>query len=294
MRRVLRITAICALILVFLTLAACGTLQGETPVPAVAMPLGTPEVLNGQTTLVNVMTQEQNNANNQAVATAEIVRADAQATLSSANATLNAAQIQQQNNADDLAAQLAATAVMARANAQATLVAASSTQSAAQTQDAFRQTQVQEQKNRDAIAAATQTSVANLIATQTQSAIATSQWYADQSRQREEQIQGSITFLWMWCLPLLVILLVGLGLWGLWRWIKSGQKPQLIAGEPVEKLQSPLNQVNPQERFLPPGNDIIDDPHPHPKPDEQMRRWMDEIKGKLVKRGKDEDDNPDG
>jgi len=100
---------------------------------------------------------------------------------------LSAAQTQQQDSANVIVAQIAAAAEIVRANAQATLVVAGSTQSASLTQDAIRQTQVQEQQNRDEMAAGTQTAVANLIATQTQSAVATSQWYAEQSRQREEQ-----------------------------------------------------------------------------------------------------------
>ena len=90
-----------------------------------------------QATLAAALTQEKNNADNQAAATAEIVRANAQATLNSANATLSAAQTQDQNNANVIAAQIAATAEIVRANAQATLNSAGSTQSAALTQDAI-------------------------------------------------------------------------------------------------------------------------------------------------------------
>jgi hypothetical protein len=136
-RGVLCISAIWALVFVLLTLAACGTLPETAPAPAVAVPLGTPVETSAQATLEAALIQGKNNADNQAGAAAEIVRA----------------------------------------HAQATLVAAGSTQSAALTQDAIRQTQVQEQQNKDAIAAGTQTVVANLIATQTRSAVATSQWY---------------------------------------------------------------------------------------------------------------------
>ena len=59
------------------------------------------------------------------------MRANAQATLNSVNATLSAAQTQEQNNANIIAAQVAATAEIVRANAQATLNSAGSTQSAA-------------------------------------------------------------------------------------------------------------------------------------------------------------------
>ena len=214
MRRDLRIAAIWTLVL--LTLAACGT-QPETP-SAAEMLLETPAQTDtpceacAQATLAVVLTLEKNNADNPAAATAEIVRVNAQATLNSANATLSAAQTQEQNNANVIAAQIAATAQIVRANAQATLNSAGSTQSAALTEDANRQTQMADQatasaaallnqQNKDELAAVTQTAIANNIATQTQRAAATSQWYADQVRQREEQRQAPIAFLWMWCLP---------------------------------------------------------------------------------------------
>ncbi|HEY5270170.1 MAG TPA: hypothetical protein VII97_07520 [Anaerolineales bacterium] len=293
-RRVQCIAAIWASVLVLLTLTTCGT-QPETPTaPYVAVILGTPVGTSAQATLAAALIQEKINADNQnAVATAVIVRANAQATLSSANATLSAAQTQQQNSADVIAAQIAAAAEIVRANAQATLVAAGSTQSAALTQDAFRQTQVQEQQNNDEIAAGTQTAVANLIATQTQSAVATSQWYADQSRQREEQRQGPIAFLWTWCLPVFVVLFAGLCLWGFWYWLKRQQNRQRITEQPVEKQQAPLDPGKPQDRFIPPKSDIVNGLNRRTKPEEQMRGWLDEIKRKLLNREKDNDDNPD-
>ncbi len=74
-----------------------------------------------QATLAVILTQEEGNADFQAAATAEILHANAQATMNSANATLGAAQTQEQNNANIIAAQIAATAEIVRANAQATL-----------------------------------------------------------------------------------------------------------------------------------------------------------------------------
>lgn len=293
-RRVLCVVAICALLLVFLTLASCVPLPETPSTPYVVVLLGTPEEINVQATLAAALTQEKNNADYQAVATAEIVRANAQATLNSAIATLSAAQTQQQDSANVVAAQLAAAAEIVRANAQATLVAAGSTQSAALTQDAFRQTQVQEQQNKDAIAAGTQTAVANLIATQTQSAVATSQWYADQSRQREEQRLGLIEYLWKWGLPVFVVVIfAGLCLWGFWYWLKIQQHRQRIDGQPIGKLQAPVDPSKPQDRSLPPERDIINGRYRLSQPDDQVRGWLDEIKRKLLNRGKDEDGNPD-
>ena len=133
-----------------------------------------------QATLAAALTQQKNNADNQAAATAEIVRANAQATLNSANATLSAALTQDQNNANVIAAQIAATAEIVRANAQATLNSAGSTQIAALTQAQYNlqvtkwqlATQGAEammtQQNKNDLAASTQTAIANNIATQTQ------------------------------------------------------------------------------------------------------------------------------
>ncbi len=301
MRRDLRIAAVWALVLVLLTLAACGTQTDTSPAPNVAMPLGTPVGTSDQATMAAALTQEKNNADNQAAATAEIMRANAQATMNSANATLRAVQTQDQNNANVIAAQIAATAEIVRANAQATLDAASSTQSAALTQDAIRQTQVQfnlemtvEQQNKDEIAAGTQTAVANIIATQTQSAVATSQLYADQSRQRE---QGQISFLWMWCLPVFIVLFAGLILWGFWRRLKIQQANQRILENPVDKLQAPAAEVihHQQDDELPYlESDVVDSRYQLTKPDDQVHRWLDEVKRKLLSSDeKDEDDNTD-
>ena len=317
MRRNLCIAAIWALILVFLTLVACGVMvPAATPAPGVVILLGTPvETTNVQATLAAALTQEQNNADYQAAATAEIMRANAQATLNSANATLSAAQTQAQNNADVIAAQIAATAEFIRANAQATLVAAGSTQSAALTQDAIRQTQTQYdlqvtqaagtqsadailiQQNKNDLAASTQTAVANAIATQTQAAVATSQWYADQARQRAEQRQVPLTFLWMWCLPIFMVVLAGLVIWGFWRWLKIRQANQRILENPVEKLPAPGVKVidlqqDDSSQYL--EGDGIDKRYRLTKPADQVRRWLDDVKRKLLSSDKkDEDDNPD-
>jgi len=311
MRRDLRIAVIWTLVWALLTLAACGV-QPETRSTA-EMFLATPAQQTdapceacAQATLAVVLTQEKNNADNQAAATAEIMRANAQATLNSANATLSAAQTQEQNNANIIAAQIAATAEIVRANAQATVNSAGSTQSAALTQDAIRQTQMVDQatagaaalvnqQNKDELAAGTQTAIANQIATQNQGAAATSQWYADQVRQREEQRQEPIAFLWMWCLPIFIFLLAGLVLWGFWRWLKIQQANQRIPENPVDKLQAPAAEVilHRQDDSLPYlDRDIVDSRYQLTKPDDQVRRWLDEVKRKLLSSDrKDEDDN---
>jgi len=309
MHRDLRIVVIWALVLILLTLAACGT-PPETP-SAAEIFLATPALSAtpscqacAQATLAAVLTQEKSGADAQAAATAEIMRANAQATLNAASSTLSAAQTQEQNNANVIAAQIAATAEIVRANAQATLNSAVSTQSAALTQDVIRQTQMADlatsgaealvnQQNKDQLAAGTQTAIANNIATQTQAAAATSQWYADQTRQREEQRQGPIAFLWMWCLPIFIVIFAGLVLWGFWRWIKIQQNRQRIAEQPIENLQAPVEPDEPQGKFLQPGSDIVNGRYRLMQPDDQMRGWLDEIKRKLLNREKDKDDNSD-
>jgi hypothetical protein len=205
-----------------------------------------------------------------------------------------------------IAAQIAATAEIVLANAQATLNSAGSTQSAALTQSQY-DLQVTEaagtqsveamltQQNKDDLAASTQTMIANNIATQTQSAVATSQWYTDQTRQREEQRQGPIAFLWMWCLPIFIVLLAGLVLWGFWRWLKIQQTNQRILENPVDRLPAPAVEVphhhhNGSLPYL--DSDIVDNGYQLTKPDDRVDQWLDEVKNTLRDK-KDEDDNTD-
>ena len=295
MRRALRIAALLGLVL--LTLVACGAQAQDTPAPAFVTVLGTPVGISDQETLAVVLTQQKDNADYQAAATAEIERANAQATLNSANATLGAVQTQQQNDANFIAAQIAGTAEIVRANAQATLNSAWSTQNAALTQDAIRQTQMANQQNRDELAASTQTAIADNIATQTQAAVATSQWYTDQARQRNEQWQEPIAFLWMCCLPIFVVLLAGLALWGFWRWLRIRQANQRILENPIDQLSITDAEVieHHHDDSVPVlESDIVDDRYQTTTRDNQVRGWLDEIKRKLLKREKDNDDNSDG
>lgn len=257
-----------------------------------------------QATLAAALTQERNYDDIQAAAAAEIMRANAQATINSANATLGAAQTQDQNSANIISAQIAATAEIVRADAQATINSAGSTQSAAQTQDAIQQTQMADlatsgaqavlnQQGRDQLAAGTQTAIANNIATQIQAAAATSQWYVDRSRQRDEQRQGPIAFLWMWCLPMFILLFGGLILWGVWRWLKIQQANQRILEKPVDRLPAQiLYQEDNSEPYI--ESDVVDGFHLPTKPDDQVRGWLDEVKRSLLSSDKkDENDNAD-
>ena len=308
MHRDSRIVAIWILLL--LGLAACGQ-QTANPSSTEYLLAATPaNPINAvcdacdQATLASALTQEKNYADNQAAATAEIVRANAQATLNSANATLSVAQTQDQANANAVAAQIAATAEIVRANAQATLNSAGSTQNAAITQDAIRQTQVADlattgaqsllvQQNKDNLAASTQTAIANNIATQTQAAAATSQWYTDQERQREETRQGPIAFLWTWCLPMFILLLAGLFLWGYWRRLKIQQDNQRILETPIERLPPMIEIIDRQYDDSLPSieSDIIDARYQPMKPDDQVRGWLEEVKRKLLSRDKEDEDD---
>jgi hypothetical protein len=185
------------------------------------------------------------------------------------------------------------------------LDSAGSTQSAALTQDAIRQTQmadlattgaqaVANQQYKDELAASTQTAVANHISTQAQFAVATSQQYA---RQREEQRQGPITFLWMWCLPMFIALFAGLILWGVWRRLKIQQANQRILEKPANRLPALPVEV-PHHHHAGPSpyldSEIADDGYEVTNPDDQVEKWLDEVKDKLLDRDeKDKDDNPD-
>ncbi|NCP86709.1 MAG: hypothetical protein CO094_12930 [Anaerolineae bacterium CG_4_9_14_3_um_filter_57_17] len=285
--------ALLVLMLALLTLAACGVLTG-TPIvngKPMLLPMATPgssPTLScetcAQATLAVLQTQAQGGVDAQAAATAEIMRANAQATLDASGLTLSAALTQEQNNANIIAAQVAATAAIVRANAQATLSAAGSTQSAALTQDVISQTQMAglataaaqatfSQQNRNDIAAGTQTAVAEYIATQTQSAVATEQKYADQR-------QVPLNFLWMGCLPLFVIAIAFVGLWFFWRWMKIWENQQRIEMQPVAPI---VIEANPQS-----VDEAVNSPYPLVKRHDPIGGWMKEIKRKLIAGKKDD------
>ena len=306
MKNNLNALAISGFVSGMLILSACFTVTPSAELLAASVRTPVPCEACAQETLAAALTQQKNNAENQAAATAEVVRANAQATLNSANSTLSAAQTQDQNNANVIAAQIAGTAEIVRANAQATLNSAGSTQSAGLTLDAIGQTQgadlattgaqaIVNQQNSDRLAAGTQTAVADNIATQTQVAAATSQWYVDQSRLRTEQRQAPSAFLWLWCLPMFILLFGGLVLWGFWRWLKIQQSNQRILENPVNRLQAPAvlyHEHEDSEPYI--ESDVVDGPYQPTKPDDQVRGWLDEVKRNLLRSDKkDEDDNAD-
>lgn len=303
---------ILALALAVIILAACvppQTLSAQDMAAVASTQTLMPSLCEGcaQATLAVLQTQEKISADAQAAATAEVMRANAQETLNAASSTLSAAQTQAQNSANIIAAQLAATAEIIRANAQATLNSAGATQSAALTQDAIRQTQIADlttsdaqsvlvQQNMQAIAANTQTAVANNIATQTQAALATSQWYADQKRQRDEQRAIPISFLWMWCFPTFLVLLAALILWGSWRWLKAQQARQRPPEIHVEKPPATVTEVVPHRHhdsspYI--ENDVSNDTYHSPQSEDQIHRWLDEVKRKLLRSDRTDKDDTD-
>ena len=314
MRDIPRPAFFLAILLLLLTLNSC---NGMTVTPSISgqeVLLATPSLLVlscegcDQATLAAALTQEKYNADSSAAATAEVMRANAQAALNSANATLSAALTQEQNNTNIIVAQVAATAEVARANAQATLSSAGATQSAAQTEDSINQTQVQydmqltlavatqsalaimTQQNKNDLASNTQTAVANTIATQTQSAAATSQWYTDQARQRDEQRQGPIAFLWMWCFPIFIVLAAIFILWAIWRWQKLQQTKQLAFENPIQTLSSPEpDRRTTVQQYV--ESEVIDDSYQVTTPDDQVAQWVDEVKTKLLDNDKKDEDN---
>lgn len=247
-------------------------------------------------TLSALQTQEKYYSDAQAAATAAIMQANAQATLNASRATVGAAQTQEQINANIIAAEVAATAAIVRANAQATLIAANSTQMAAQTQDTIRQTQAAglataereatlTQQNKDDIAARTQTAVANHIATQAQSARSTSQWYVEQERQREEERQQPLTFLWLYCPPIFIIVISLIFLAFFWRWMRIRENRQRLEDMHADAVV--IIESNPR-----PTNHLPMRRVPLAKATDHIGRWVNEVRHKLLTGKKEQDDPP--
>jgi hypothetical protein len=262
-------------------------------------------------TLAAAQTQDRNEADLQVAATSTIVAANAQATLSSVNATVGAVQTQEKANADRIAAEVTATAVVAQANVQATLNSSSATQGAAMTQDAIQKTQIvaqatidaqatMGQQTQQALVAGTQTAVQGQIVLVTQIAVATLQREAAQARLSQEQEQGSAIFLWTWCMPGFILLLGGLFLVGSWRWARSEQ-------EYKRNLENLANRSRlPQVRII---DHRQDDSAPYleshvvdrrnyqlTKPDDQVHKWLDEVKDDLInnnEKKEEENENTD-
>jgi hypothetical protein len=88
----------------------------------------------------------------------------------------------------------------------------------------------------------------------------------------------------------------GLIIWGFWRWLKINQANQRILEIPAEKLQPPAVEILPHHHHEPPYLDsvIIDDGYQVTKPDDQVSKWLDDVKDQLQNSDeKDEDENHD-
>ena len=230
--------------------------------------------------------------------------------MNSANATLNAVQTQNQNNANIVAAQIAATAEFIPCQCTGnpgcsrfdTERGANPGRDAADpdtvrfagdagSRDAECEALLAQQYKND-LASGTQTAVADTIATQTQVAVVTAQFYADQSRQVDAQRQVPLTFLLVWCLPAFLVLAAGVVIWGIWRGIRVQQANQRIIDNPTEKVAGACTQQDDSSKRL--ESDIIDSQFKLTKPVDQSRRWIDEVKRKLLSSDKkDEDDHTD-
>jgi hypothetical protein len=105
-------------------------------------------------------------------------------------------------------------------------------------------------------------------------------------------MQGPITFLAVLFLPSFIVLFVISVLWGFWRWVKIKQGPRILEN-PVEKLQAPVSGAM-EHGPIYFESDVIDHYSPLTKPDDQVGRWLDEVKTQLQSsEEKEKDDNPD-
>ena len=81
---------------------------------------------------------------------------------------------------------------------------------------------------------------------------------------------------------------------GFWRWFKNRQVTQFILENPVDRLPAPTIEIVPHlhDDSLPYlESDVVEDRFQHVQPDDQMRRWLDEVKRKLLKIDKEDEEN---
>jgi hypothetical protein len=103
--------------------------------------------------------------------------------------------------------------------------------------------------------------------------------------------------LWTWCLPIFIVLLAGLMLWGFWRWLRIRQANQQIfdgAIEPPRALAPKVADHRHDDSLSHLEGDDVDSRYELTKPDDQVHGWLDEVKRKLRSSDqKDEDDDTD-
>jgi len=84
-------------------------------------------------------------------------------------------------------------------------------------------------------------------------------------------------------------------IWGFWRWLKIKQDNLRILGNPVERLQAPEVEIIDAslDDSLPRiESDILNNDYQLTRPDDQVRRWLEEVKRKLLRSDrKDDEDN---
>lgn len=140
----------------------------------------------------------------------------------------------------------------------------------------------------------TRIAVANGVATQERSAVATSQWYTDQVRQRGEQRQVSVGLLWSGGLPIFVVLLAGLVLWGVWRWLRARRANQKIIngvlGQLPARAPAPVDLHRDDSVPYLEGH-AVDNRYELTKPEDQVHRWLEEVKSKLQSPDRKDEDN---
>jgi hypothetical protein len=99
----------------------------------------------------------------------------------------------------------------------------------------------------------------------------------------------------MWCLPMFILLLVGLILWGIWRWLRIQQSNQRILEQPADRLLVlPAKVIDHEQDDAQPymESDVVDDADPLSNSDDQVRGWLDDVKRDLRRSDeKDEDDD---
>jgi hypothetical protein len=103
----------------------------------------------------------------------------------------------------------------------------------------------------------------------------------------------------VWCFPIFLLIVAGLILWGVWRWLRIQQNNQIILENPVERLPASVPEIidlpQDDDDALPHiESDFSNNSYPLTKPDDQVRRWLEEVKRKLLRSDrKVEDDDTD-
>ena len=85
-------------------------------------------------------------------------------------------------------------------------------------------------------------------------------------------------------------------LWGFWRWLRIQQANQRILANPVERLPAQTEEVRRHRHDdpVPYIDSDVDSGYQVTTPDDQVNKWVDEVKSKLNDSDKkNENDNTD-